>query len=245
MSGYGQYCPLSLASELLCQRWTVLVLSRVMEGCTRFNAIQRGVPRMSPSLLSRRLEDLERAGILATKRAANGPWREYFLTQAGEELRPLVYSMAVWGQRWAREMSLEDLDPAFLVWSMHTRVDGSVMPPGRTVIEFSFSGAPADVRQFWLVTEDGEAEMCLKDPGFDVDLRVTSDIRVFIEAWRGFRDLRSEIRAGRIRLSGPRDLRQRFPRWLRLHVLAEVPRVRPGRERRLSAVAGPHRARRE
>lgn len=234
--GYGQYCPLSLAVELLCQRWTVLVLSRVMEGCTRFNAIQRGVPRMSPSLLSRRLDELERAGILrAPRQAANGRFREYSLTPAGEELRPLVYSMAVWGQRWAREMSLEDLDPAFLVWSMHTRVDGSVMPPGRTVVEFQFTGAPADVRQFWLVSEDGDAEMCLKDPGYDVDLRVMADLRTFIEAWRGFRDFRAEIRAGRIRLSGPRDLRQRFPRWLRLHVLADMPRVRPGRERRLYA----------
>jgi DNA-binding HxlR family transcriptional regulator len=232
-TGYGQYCPLSLASELLCKRWTVLVLSRVMEGCTRFNAIQRGVPRMSPSLLSRRLNELERAGVLHAHRGASAPWREFHLTPAGEELRPLIYGMAVWGQRWAREMRVEDLDPAFLVWSMHTRVDESVMPAGRTVVQFRFSGAPIDARRFWLVSEDGATEMCLKDPGFDVDVLVTANLRVFVETWRGFRDFQTELRAGRIRLSGPRTLCERIPRWLRLHVLAHVPRVRPGREQRL------------
>ena len=233
--GYGQYCPLSLAAELLCRRWTVLVLSRVMEGCTRFNAIQRGLPRMSPSLLTRRLEELVGAGLIQARRPPNGRWREYHLTRAGEELRPLVYGMATWGQRWAREMSLEDLDPAFLVWSMHTRMHRAELPPGRTVVEFGFTGVPADLRTFWLVIEEREAEMCLKDPGYDVDLRVDADLRTFIEAWRGFRDFPTEIHAGRIRLSGPRELRQQFPRWLQRHVLAGVPRERPGRERRLWA----------
>ena len=237
--GYGQYCPLSLATELLCQRWTMLVISRIAAGCNRFNEIHRGLPQMSPSLLARRLRELERAGILQTRASQNGRWHEYSLTAAGEELEPLVNAMAVWGQRWARDMTLEDLDPAFLVWSMHTRIDADHLPPGRTVIEFSFSGAPVDCRTFWLVSEDGEVEMCLKDPGHDVDLRVLSDLRVFIEAWRGFRDFGSEIKAGRIRLSGPARLREQFPSWMRLHVLAGVPRMRAGRERRLSRITGP------
>ncbi len=242
--GYGQYCPLSLAAELLCRRWTVLVISRVAAGCGRFNAIHRGVPQMSPALLTQRLEELVRYGILRARASRNGRGRAYALTEAGEELTPLVEAMAVWGQRWARDMRPEDLDPAFLVWSMHARMDGEAMPPGRTVIEFSFSGAPANCRRFWLVGDDGEVEMCLKDPGYDVDLSVESDLRVFIEAWRGIRDVRSEIRAGRIRLDGPAALRREFPSWLRLHVLAGVPRARPGRERRLSRVAGA-RARRD
>jgi hypothetical protein len=134
----------------------------------------------------------------------NGNWLEYSLTPAGEELKPLIDTMAVWGQRWARDMDLEDLDPAFLVWSMHSRMDASRMPEGRTVIEFSFAGAPANCRRFWLVCEEGAVEMCLKDPGYEVSLRVACDLRVFIEAWRGFRDVASEVRAGRIRLIGRR-----------------------------------------
>jgi hypothetical protein len=101
------------------------------------------------------------------------------------------------------------------------------MPAGRTVLEFSFSGAPADCERFWLVHEGGEVELCLKDPELDVDLLVTSDLRLFVEAWRGFRDLRREIRAGRIRLHAPRELKEQFPRWLQLHALAPYERRRP------------------
>lgn len=236
-SRYGQYCPLSLATELLCQRWTMLVVSRLLDGCTRFNEIHRGVPRMSPSLLSRRLTELERAGLVRTRSTGNGNVRQYRLTEAGKELEPLIDNLAIWGQHWARDMTLEDLDPEFLVWSMHTRIDTSAMPSGRTVIEFKFTGTPEDCRQFWLVHQAGSVDMCLKDPDLDVDLMVSSDLRVFVEAWRGFRDLRKEIGDGRIKLHGPRGLREQFPRWLQLSALAPYSRMRAGRERRLSKSA--------
>lgn len=231
---YGQYCPLSLALELIGRRWTLLVVSRLLAGCTRFNEIHGGLPKMSPSLLSQRLRELESAGLVTTRRPRRGAGREYRLTDAGRELEPLVMELAVWGQRWARDMTLDDLDPGFLVWSMHTRIDTRTMPAGRTVLEFELTGAPPECERFWLVHEAGEVEMCLKDPGHDVDLLVRSDLRLFIEAWRGLRDLRAEIRARRIRLLGPRELQERFPDWLMLHALASYPRLRPGRERRLS-----------
>lgn len=241
-NGYGQYCPLSLSVELLCQRWTVLVASRLVDGCTRFNEIHRGVPQISPSLLSKRLKELEEAGIVTTRKIEGGRAKEYTLTPAGEELGPIIDLMAIWGQRWARDMELEDLDPAFLVWSMHLRLDGSVLPPGRTVAQFTFSGCPNEFDRFWLVSTDGEAEMCLKDPGHEIDLRVEADLRTFIEAWRGFRNLESEIAAGRIRLIGPRKLRETFPKWLMMSSLAPYERMRPGRERRLSRTTGPREA---
>jgi DNA-binding HxlR family transcriptional regulator len=233
---YGQYCPLSLAVELLAQRWTLLVISRLVDGCSRFNEIQRGVPRMSPSLLSKRLRELERAGLVESRRSRRSTGREYLLTQAGRELEPLIDTLAVWGQRWARDMSPDDLDPAFLVWSMHLRIDTRAMPAGRTVLEFELTGRPEDSERFWLVHEDGKVEMCLKDPGHDVDLLVRSDLLVFVEAWRGMRDLRGEIRTRRIRLFGPPELQRRFPDWLLLSALAPYQRQRPGRERRLSRV---------
>ncbi len=189
---------------------------------------------MSPSLLTRRLQDLERAGLVDTRPIEGVRWREYVPTQAGEDLWPLIQEMAVWGQKWARDMEFEDLDPAFLVWSMHTRLDTEALPDGLTVLKFSFSGAPSDCEEFWLVCRDGDVEMCLKDPGEEVHLFVAADLRVFIEAWRGFRDFQREIRAGRIRLTGAARLREQFPDWLRLHVLAGVPRLRAGRERELS-----------
>lgn len=233
-STYGQYCPLSLAAELLCERWTLLVVSRILSGCTRFNEIHRGVPRMSPSLLSQRLSELESAGILHRRRGPGGSC-EYRLTRAGHELEGIVEGLASWGQAWARDLDLDDLDPAFLVWSMHARIDSARMPPGGTVVEFALSGAPDGVARFWLVHRDGAVEMCLKDPGLDVDLVVTSDLRLFVEAWRGLRDLRHELRLGRIRLDGDAKLQDALPGWIRPDSLASLPRRRPGRERRLAS----------
>jgi DNA-binding HxlR family transcriptional regulator len=230
---YGQYCPLALAAELLCERWTLLVISRLLDGCTQFNEIHRGVPRISPSLLSQRLAALERAGLVVREPAARGKPRRYAVTEAGRELEPIIMDVAAWGQRWSRDMTHDDLDPGFLAWSMHRRIDTARMPPGKTVIELEFTGAPKGCRRFWLVHDGGTVEMCLKHPGFEVDVRVLSDIRVFVEAWRGIRDLRAEISAGRIRVSGPPRLCSQFPAWLQLSQLAEFPRKRPGRESRL------------
>lgn len=235
--GYGQYCPLALASELLCQRWTVLVISRLLDGCTTFNEIHRGVPRISPSLLSQRLSELEHYRILKRRKRRGQQGHSYHLTDAGKELEPLVEQMAVWGHHWARDNTPDDLDLGFLAWSMHLRIDTALLPEGRTVFEFQFSGAPTDSRQFWLVVNDDTVDMCLKHPGFDTDLLVRSDLRRFVEAWRGFRDLRHEIRTGRIRLTGPSTLEKAFPKCLMLSMFAGVERKRPGSERRLGLQA--------
>ena len=229
--GYGQYCPLSLALEVLGERWTLLVVSRLIDGCRRFNEIHRGVPRMSASLLSQRLSQLEHAGLIERE------GREYLLTEAGWALEPIIMDLAVWGQHWARDMTTEDLDPGFLVWSMHTRLNTEAMPSGRTVMEFEFTGAPPDCRRFWLVNDDGVVEMCLKHPGYEVDLKVRSDLRRFIEAWRGLRPLRGEIAAGHIRVEGPSEMVRTFPDWLMLSMLAPYERRRLGPERDLAAAA--------
>lgn len=234
-NGYGQYCPLALATELLCRRWTILVVSRLVDGCKRFSDIHRGVPKISPSLLSTRLSELEHAGIVQRRKVAGRRHCRYEITEAGRELGPIIDMMAIWGQHWARDMEVDDLDPAFLAWSMHLRMDATALPPGRTVIEFRFSGTPADLRRFWILSNDGEIDMCLKDPGYETDLLVRADLRRFTEAWRGFRDLRNEIRQSRIKLSGPPRLVRAFPDWLQLSALAPYERRRSGREARLAA----------
>lgn len=229
--GFGQYCPLALAVELLGERWMILVVSRVLDGCRRFNEIHRGVPRISATLLSKRLSQLEDAGIVERQPLDGGSGHEYVPTRAGLELEPIIMDLAAWGQHWSRDMVDDDLDPAFLAWSMHTRIDAGSMPPGRTVIEFEFSGTPTEFRRFWLVNNDGAVDMCLKHPGFDTDLVVRADIRRFVEAWRGIRDLRAEIRGGAIQLEGPARLRRALPTWLQLSALAKFPRLREGKER--------------
>ncbi len=232
-SSYGQYCPLALAAELLCRRWTILIISRLIDGCTSFNEIHAGVPRISPSLLSTRLSELIQAGIVKRRRPGGTGRYIYEVTQAGQDLENIITNMAIWGQHWARDNEMEDLDLAFLAWSMSLRINSEQMPPGRTVLEFDFSGAPTEFRRFWLVSEDGQIDMCIKHPGFDTDLLVRADLRTFVETWRGFRDLRTEIRASRIRLTGRQALKQAFPDWLLLSMFADIPRKAPGKERRL------------
>jgi hypothetical protein len=188
------------------------------------------VPRISPSLLSTRLTEFEHAGIVRRRKDRGESRYRYELTEAGMALNDIIAQMAVWGQHWARDMNMDDLDPAFLAWSMHIRMNTEAMPDERTVIEFEFSGTPTEFRRFWLVNTNGKVDMCLKNPGYEPDLFVRADLRRFVEAWRGFRDVRQEIRAGQIQLSGPRHLQEAFPEWLMLHVLAPVERLAPGRE---------------
>ncbi len=193
------------------------------------------MPRISPSLLSTRLSELEHAGLLKRRKIRNENRHRYEPTEALLDLTEIVDQMAIWGQRWSRDMNMDDLDPAFLAWSMSVRMNTDAMPEGRTVIEFEFSGTPTEFRRFWLVNNDGKVDMCLKNPGYDTDLHVRSDMRRFVEAWRGFRDLRQEIRRGNIRLAGSPQLMAAFPDWLLLSAIAPHRRQVSGRERRLYA----------
>jgi DNA-binding HxlR family transcriptional regulator len=221
---YRQFCPLALASETLTQRWMLLILRELCAGATRFSDIHRGVPGIRPTLLKKRLDTLERAGIVERpyRRGRNKP--AYVLTTAGQELRPVLAGIAGWGQRWARDIRDEDLDPGWLVWTMHRRLNTTAMPPGRTVIQICFIDAPAHQRGFWLVCADGDVDVCLKPPGFDVDLTVTTGVRTLAEVWRGIRTLDCEIRAGHIRVDGPTRLRRAFPSWLLLSAYASIER---------------------
>lgn len=219
---YGQFCPVALASEVLAERWTLLVVRELLAGARRFNQIRRGVPRLSGTLLKQRLATLECAGIVTHSSAAGGP--SYQLTHAGRALKPIVRSIGEWGQRWARDIETRDLDPGWLVWSMHRRLNVAAMPAGRTVIEIEFVDAPATSRRFWLVHCDGAVDVCLKDPGFDTAVRVAARVRTLAEVWRGMRSLRTEVRAGTVTLQGPAHYRRAFPQWLLLSAYAHIRR---------------------
>ena len=223
-AGFGQFCPIALASEVLTQRWMTLIARELLAGSTRFNDIRRGVPRISPTLLKQRLETLEHPGIVQRRRAASGG-HDYALTQAGQELRPILRGLGEWGQRWARDIKPADLDPGWLVWNMHRRMNVAQMPHGRTVIEIEFADAPRQ-RHFWIVSNDGDIDVCLKPPGHTVDLAVRCRVRTLAEVWRGLRPLKAAIRAGEIELRGPAVLRKNFPSWLLLSAYAPIERMR-------------------
>jgi len=221
---YRQFCPLALASETLTQRWMLLILRELCAGATRFNDIHRGVPGIRASLLKKRLDTLERAGIVRRPAATAVSKPAYALTAAGEELRPVLAGIAGWGQRWARDIRAADLDPGWLVWTMHRRLNTTRMPTGRTVIRVCFTDAPRHQCSFWLVCADGCVEVCLKPPGFDVDLTVTTPVRALAEVWRGIRPLDRELRAGRVQVDGQTSLRRAFPSWLLLSPYASIKR---------------------
>jgi DNA-binding HxlR family transcriptional regulator len=224
--GFGQFCPVALASEVLTQRWTLLVIRELLAGSTRFNDIRRGVPKISATLLKERLETLEHAEIVERRQANDSRAYEYVLTNAGEELKPVLTGIGEWGQRWARDIQPEDLDPGWLVWNVHRRLNTAEMPAGRTVIHLEFTDGPKDGRYFWLVSNDGRVEVCLKHPGYAVDLYVRTTVRVLAETWRGIRSVRQELRSESITLEGKAALRRAFPNWLLLSVYAPIARRR-------------------
>lgn len=227
-SSYEQFCPVSKASEVFAERWTPLVIRELLMNSHRFNDLRRGLPTMSPTLLSQRLKTLEAAGIIESRAVPDRHGREYYLTAAGEEFRPIVLALGEWGTRWARtDPHKAGRDPSLLMWDMRRRLNLDRFPPGRTVVMFDFPDALRGKRSWWLVVSGDDVDLCLSDPGFEVHLRVTTRVQPMIDVWTGDVRANDAISEGTIVLDGPRNLRQAFPSWLLLSVFAMVPRPRP------------------
>lgn len=236
-ASYQQFCPVAMAAEVLCTRWTVVLLRELVAGSSRFNDLRRGVPRMSPALLSRRLRDLEEAGIVRRVAARGEPGLfEYRLTRAGEGLRPVIEAIGMWGQRWIdAELSLQNLDPSLLMWDMRRNLNPAPMPTRRCVIHFVYPELPAARREWWLLVEPGPGpgpgterrtdpgtgvDLCSVDPGFEIDLDVTTDLRTMTAIWMGLTTVRDAAAARKVTLSGDRQLARRMQEWLGLSPFA-------------------------
>lgn len=208
------------AAELFAERWTPLVLRELMAGSTRFNDLRRGVPLMSPSLLSARLKTLQRHGLV-TKREDGSGASVYRLTEAGAALRPVIEHLGVWGQQWLRSRLDEDeLDVGLLMWDVKRRIDRGALPEQRVVVGFTYDDAPRAMTRWWLVMDPGHVDLCLKDHGFEVDLEVETDVRTMTRVWLGRLDMADALRRGRLRLEGPPELCRQFPGWLQLSTFA-------------------------
>lgn len=224
-AGYKQFCPLSMAAELLCTRWTMVLLRELVAGSTRFNDLRRGVPKMSPTLLSQRLRDLEAGGIVErTEIATEKGVFEYRLTEAGRDLRPVVEAMGFWGQKWVEaRLSLKNLDPSLLMWDMRRNLNPSPLPDGRTVIQFLYHDLPASKRSWWLIVEkQGDVDLCWYDPGFDVDLYVSTDLCTMTSIWMGLTTVHKE--RDKISLTGDLDVAGKMQTWLGLSPFAVMPK---------------------
>lgn len=219
---YGQFCPVAMAAEIVCSRWTALVLRELLCGTTRFNDLRRGVPLMSPSLLSKRLKELEAAGVIATVPTGQAGAVEYRLTEAGEDLRPVVMSLGFWGQRWVdSSLSLKNLDPSLLMWDMRRNLDPKPLPPRRCTINFLYPELASAKRSWWLVIDGGQVDLCSVNPGFEVDLYVRGSLRGMTAVWMGMSTVAKEMDAGQIELIGDKGLAQSMQRWLGLSPFAK------------------------
>lgn len=221
--GYGQFCPVAKAAEILATRWTPLVLRELICGSTRFNDIHRGVPLMSRALLARRLKDLEASGIIEHTRTKDARSGAYRLTEAGEQLKPVVVAMGLWGLRWVESaLESEEWDAGVLMWDVRRRIDISALPEGRTVISFEFADAPAEMRLWWLVVENGEVDLCQSDPGYEVDLFIAADVPAIARVWIGKDSLRQALDSDAIELHGDARLSRSIASWFLLAVTAEA-----------------------
>ncbi|GGL02497.1 winged helix-turn-helix transcriptional regulator [Mangrovihabitans endophyticus] len=218
-ASYHSFCPVAKAMELLDERWTMLVVNELTHGPRRFNELRRGLPRMSPTLLSKRLHQLSTAGVVA--RDAD----EYHLTEAGQELSPVVTALGAWGIRWIGHLGDQDLNPKLLMWHLYEHVEHEELPAGRTVVEFCFTDVrPPHRHRWWLVLTRSDADVCDADPGFDVSVTVESTLRRMVEIFRGDSSWAGALRSGAVTLHGPAELRRAMPGWIRQSGYAAVPR---------------------
>ena len=221
MNSYGQFCPLAQAAQLLCERWTLIVVRELIAGSTRFNEIKKGVPTMSPTLLSARLKQLVAAKVVEQS-GSKGNYT-YKLTSAGLELRPIVELLGAWGHRWAHSnLDKGDLDAGLLMWDMRRTVDPAVFPSYRVVVQFEYSDAPKGERDWWLVSENGEIDLCLNNPGYDVDILIKCLLKTMTEIWICQQPFRDAVKKGDIKVLGDLKLTSKLQDWLRTSPLARL-----------------------
>ena len=227
VASYNQFCPVAMAAEVICSRWTLLLLRELHAGSTRFNELRRGVPRMSPALLSKRLKELEAAGVVARADRDEAAQSEYRLTAAGEDLKPIIEAVGVWGHRWIEtETSLKNLDVDLLMWDIRRNIDPSPMPRRRCTIEVIYPDLPEAKRCWWLVvTPSGEVDLCSLDPGYEVDLYLSTSVRTMTEVWMGYTTVQRAEAEGGLSLTGSKELKTRLNDWLRLSPFAKVEKL--------------------
>lgn len=228
MKSYGQFCPVAKASALFCERWTALILRDLAAGATTFSELKRGVPLMSPTLLSRRLKQLQAEGVVERRKASSGRSYGYHLTQAGAEFIPVVEALGMWGQRWTRRKLAEDeIDLGLLIWALERSVRADAFGDRRTVVRLDFTDQPDGADVWWFVNQDQACELCVDDPGFDIDLYLSCSLPDMIYIVRGDLPLTRAIESGRLEAHGGSRMRRALGTWLNLSPLAQVTSQRP------------------
>ena len=219
---YGQFCPISKAMDVLGERWTLMVVRELLMGATRFNELQRGLGQISPSILTKRLNDLDAAGIILRKKIPGQKGYEYQLTERGRELMPVLQALGIWGMRWARgRMHDAEMDVDLLMLYLERSIQRDKLPSGETVVRFQFTNLE-NYRDWWLIVKPDHTDVCLKDPGREVDVYFTVDLRTMIELWMGDCSFKKALADGRLKLVGHNALTRSVTDWLALASFAHI-----------------------
>ena len=219
---YHQFCPIAKAMEILGEKWTLLIVRELLMDSTRFNEFQRGLSQISPTLLTKRLNALEQQGLVARRRIHGQRGYEYFPTESCRELFPVVEQVGQWGMRWARDqMNDDDFDLELLMLYLQRSVQVDKLVGSKTVIRFQFTDVDA-FSMWWVVVTGEEVDVCVNDPGLEVDVYFTSDLRTMCEAWMGDISYRKAIADGRLKLVGPVALTRNVNSWLKPSIFAGI-----------------------
>lgn len=210
------FCPVAMACEMLEPRWTMLVLCEMWGGSSRFNDIQRGVPAMSPSLLSKRLKDMQTKGLVQRDKSPDSGRYDYFTTPMADKLKNLVYRLGEWAyENVEAEIDMSNLDAKFLMWNIRRKINSLELPNRKVTIQFILHNPPEDTTNYWLISKpDAETDLCFSDPGLNVDLFLTCDLTSLSSAWMGQSSFAKEIDEGRITLIGNKQIGDNLTRWL-------------------------------
>ena len=237
MRSYAQYCPVAKATEVLGDRWTLLIVREMLGGATGFNELHRGLPGISRSVLSDRMRRLERSEIVERRASRSGRTLAYRLTPGGLDLEPVVQAIGEWGATWSfTDPRPDELDPDLLIVWMARHVDREHLPHERTVVQFDFRRPR---KRYWMVLEPSEVSVCLQHPGFDVDLEVSVETATLYRVYLGRAELGGAMKAGRLALSGPRALQRGFTRWFAWSAFAPASRSATARRRAALRRASP------
>jgi DNA-binding HxlR family transcriptional regulator len=239
MRPYGQFCPVAKAAELFCERWTALIIRDLAAGTTRFSQLRRGVPLASPTLLSRRLKQLEQEGVIERRRLQRGRGWSYHLTRAGEDFKPLVEALGTWGQRWSRrELAKHEVSLPLLLWALESHAKPAAFKGRRCTIKLTFTDQPARCRDWWFVNDAGRVDLCFHDPGFDVDLYLVSTLPDLILVYRGDLSLSRAIALDRLKVHGVGWARRGLSRWFGPSAFARIKSQRPDSQTALRGNGG-------
>lgn len=220
---YGQFCPIAKASEIIGEKWTILLIRELLMGATRFNVFQRGLGLISPTILTKRLNSLVDDGLAVKKKIPGQQGYEYFPTESCKELLPVIKSLGDWGMRWARNHMLEDdYDVELLMLYLQRSVQPDKLAGNESTIRFKFTDLK-ELSDWWLVAKSDEVDVCVKDPGKDVDIYFTSSVKTMIDVWMGDVSYRSAVRNGDLKVVGPSNLTKDIFSWMNKSVFAGLP----------------------